>query len=183
MGLYSPSFFAARVSKPLESFSVSSLCSEVIAWARARRVGGMDSSDAAFVLLATCHKCILTLLTRALQTNTTPKQQSTYTRKAAPTYPGRCNHSRGHAKYLNCDEILKVSTRIPIGSERIARDAVSHARKGHTALTTFRMHIVRALPETSWTLIGGRCTLSRGTYRARSALQAASTISGDNRRT
>jgi hypothetical protein len=47
MGLYSPSFFAARVSKPLESFSVNSLCSVTIARALESRAGGIDSDVAA----------------------------------------------------------------------------------------------------------------------------------------
>ena len=131
MGLYSPSFFAARVSKPLESFSVSSLCSEVIVCARARRAGGMDSGDAASGALATCRSICIEPLTRTLQTNATTDYRPAYTRKAVATYPGRCEHSREQVKSFNCDGILSFATRIPIGT--LARDVVPHARKGLTA--------------------------------------------------
>jgi hypothetical protein len=43
---YSPSFFAARASKPLESFSVNCLCSFAIVRARRSSAGGMASDGA-----------------------------------------------------------------------------------------------------------------------------------------
>lgn len=52
MGPYPPILFAARVSKPLASFSVNSLCSKATVRARVRRAGGMDSGSAAGATLA-----------------------------------------------------------------------------------------------------------------------------------
>jgi hypothetical protein len=52
IGLYSPSFFATRVSKPLASFSVRLLCSTAMLRALVRSAGGIDSSDAACAMLA-----------------------------------------------------------------------------------------------------------------------------------
>ena len=43
IGLYSPSFLAMPESKPSESLSVRSLCSEAITWARVMRAGGIDA--------------------------------------------------------------------------------------------------------------------------------------------
>ena len=47
MELYSPSFFADFVSKPLASFSVRLLCSRAILRARKRSAGGINSGVAA----------------------------------------------------------------------------------------------------------------------------------------
>lgn len=46
MGLYAPTCFAARVSKPLESFSVSCLCSRATLRALVSSADGMVSAMA-----------------------------------------------------------------------------------------------------------------------------------------
>jgi hypothetical protein len=73
IGLYPPNFFAARVSKPLESCSVSTLCSVVIARARSRSARGIDSGDAALTVLVSCYEDAHTImLTSTFKANTAP---------------------------------------------------------------------------------------------------------------
>lgn len=47
MGPHSPILFAARVSKPLASFSVSFVCSRAMSRARERSAGGIVSGEVA----------------------------------------------------------------------------------------------------------------------------------------
>lgn len=135
MGLYSPSFFAARVSKPLDSFSVSCLCSAVIAWARARRAGGIDSGDAAFAHQQSMYRNMLTPPTRALQANAAPEQRPSYTRKAVATYPRGRKHSRGQVPNLDFWWKCQHPRRIPSGSECV-----------HVTLSLTPTHLSRPSP-------------------------------------
>jgi hypothetical protein len=119
IGLYSPNFFATRVSKPLASFSVRLLCSTAILRALVRSAGGIDSSDAACAMLAGYACRIKRVHTGCLTSKLLSYQRPGKARKTSATDPRSCQHCRGSS-------LRSYLTRFPISaSDTLSRDNLS----------------------------------------------------------